>query len=428
MIRSLLISLTAFCLVTSGTEAQFTFGNYALTNLNIVDVNTKEILENRTIVIRNQRISGIYNSDQFSPEDSLQIINLKGKYVHPGLIDAHVHMATDASQEIRANAEKVLEEMLRTGITAVRDMAGDARALSSLSRDALVGDIDAPNVYYSSLMAGPKFFTDPRTIATAQGGKSGEMSYMKAIDESTNLVNAVAQAKGTGAHGIKLYAMLPKELVGNINKEAANQNMPVWSHGALIPSKPSEVIPSGVISISHANMLVNEFYENKDIPENWKENDNSEKFWDQEYQKLDIGSLLELMKKHNVVMDATLSVFEQYKEYESYRWRYEMAIRITKDAYARGVKVAAGSDTDQETFVQYEMGLLINESGFTPFDAIIAATKHAAQATGILENEGTIEVGKKANLVVLNMNPTEDINNLEGVEMVIKDGKLYNPK
>lgn len=428
MIRSLLFTLVALCLFSPHAGAQFTFENYALTNVNIVDVNTKEILENRTIVISNQRISGIYDSNQFIPDDSLQTINLKGKYVLPGLIDAHVHMATDASQEIRANAEKVLEEMLRTGITAVRDMAGDARALSSLSRDALVGDIDAPNVYYSSLMAGPKFFTDPRTIATAQGGKSGEMSYMKAIDESTNLVNAVAQAKGTGAQGIKLYAMLPKELVENINKEAANQNIPVWSHGALIPSKPSEVIPSGVISISHANMLVNEFYENKDVPENWKSGDNSEKFWDKEYQKMDIGSLLELMKKYDVVMDATLSVFEQYKENESYRWRYEMAIRITKDAYSRGVKIAAGSDTDQETFVQYEMSLLIAECGFSPIDAIIAATKHSAQATGILENEGSIEEGKKANLLVIEEDPTEDISNIEMVKTVIKDGKLYNPK
>jgi hypothetical protein len=48
--------------------------------------------------------------------------------------------------------------MLLTGITSVRDMAGDARALSNLSRDALVGDIVAPNIYYSSLMAGSKFF------------------------------------------------------------------------------------------------------------------------------------------------------------------------------------------------------------------------------------------------------------------------------
>jgi dihydroorotase-like cyclic amidohydrolase len=54
---------------------------------------------------------------------------LKGKFVVPGLIDAHVHFATDPTEERRDNAEKCLKEMLLTGITSVRDMAGDARAL-----------------------------------------------------------------------------------------------------------------------------------------------------------------------------------------------------------------------------------------------------------------------------------------------------------
>jgi len=74
------------------------------------------------------------------------------------------------------------------------------------------------------------------------------------------------------------------------------------------------------------------------------------------------------------------------------------------------------------------MKLLINQVGFTPFEAIIAATKNAAQATGILKTEGTIEVGKKANLLLLNSNPTENIDNIDNVFWVIKNGKLYNIK
>ena len=133
--------------------SQFTFGKYVLHEVNIIDVVNERIVENQTIVVDGDRIINILDSDNYTPSDSIQLIKLSGKYLMPGLIDAHVHMATDASEEIRANAEKDLEDMLRTGITSVRDMAGDARALSSLSRDALVGDIDAPNVYYSSLMA-----------------------------------------------------------------------------------------------------------------------------------------------------------------------------------------------------------------------------------------------------------------------------------
>jgi imidazolonepropionase-like amidohydrolase len=105
------------------------------------------------------------------------------------------------------------------------------------------------------------------------------------------------------------------------------------------------------------------------------------------------------MKQYDVVLDATVSTYENYKNSEKTLWIYEMVKRITRNANKSGVKVAAGSDSHQETFVQHEMKLLVNVSDFTPFEAIIAATKHAAQATGILEMEGTIDVGKKANLL-----------------------------
>ncbi len=105
-----------------------------------------------------------------------------------------------------------------------------------------------------------------------------------------------------------------------------------------------------------------------------------------------------------------------------------MAKRITRGAKIAGVKVAAGSDSDQETFVQNEMKLLVNEAGFTPFEALVSATKNSAQATGILKTQGTINVGKKANLLFLNSNPAENIEHIDDICLVVKNGKLYNTK
>ena len=84
-----------------------------------------------------------------------------------------------------------------------------------------------------------------------------------------------------------------------------------------------------------------------------------------------------------------------------------------------------GSKLEYGTFVQYEMRLLVNEADFTPFEALIAATKNAAQAIGILKTEGTIEVGKKANLLFLNANPAENVRHIDDILLVIKNGKLY---
>lgn len=418
--------------ISTAVSAQFSFSSYALQNVNIIDVNTNNILYDYTIVINDDKISAILPYKNYVINDTVQSIRLKGKFVVPGLIDSHVHFATNPTEERRDHAEKVLEEMLLTGITSVRDTAGDSRALSSLSRNALVGDIVAPNIYYSSLMAGSTFFTDPRTVATAQGGVSGQMPYMKAIDDTSNIMLDVAQAKGTGAQGIKLYAVLTNRQMKTILTEAKKQDIPVWSHASLIPTLPIDVISSGVISISHSDMLVHQTYqEKKDIPTRWKGANALEmlpEFWDEAYSTLNMNTIFELLKQYDVVLDATLSVYEHNKGSENSHWRYEMAKRITRGAKNAGVKVAAGSDSDQNTFVQHEMKLLVNEAGFTPFEALVAATKHSAQATGILKNQGTIDIGKKANLLLLNSNPTENIEHLDDVFIVIKNGKLYNTK
>ena len=143
-------------------------------------------------------------------------------------------------------------------------MAGDARALASLSRDAELDEIISPDIYYAALMAGPAFFKDPRTHQTTQGGIAGDMPYMKAVSDSTDLRIAVAEAKGSGATAIKLYAELTGSLAKKITEEAHRQNMLVWSHANLDYASPLEVINAGVNSISHAAMISN--WNSRNVP------------------------------------------------------------------------------------------------------------------------------------------------------------------
>ncbi|UUZ47679.1 amidohydrolase family protein [Massilia sp. B-10] len=75
---------------------------------------------------------------------------MRGMFVMPGMIDSHVHYATNPN---RVYAEAELKRNMFGGVTGVRDMAGDARELASLSRAALLQDIPAPDIYYASLVA-----------------------------------------------------------------------------------------------------------------------------------------------------------------------------------------------------------------------------------------------------------------------------------
>ncbi len=72
-----------------------------------------------------------------------------------------------------------------SGVTTVRDMAGDTRVLADLSRSTMLHQIDGPDIYYAALMAGPQFFHDPRTVASAQGATPGDVPWMRAPSRRT---------------------------------------------------------------------------------------------------------------------------------------------------------------------------------------------------------------------------------------------------
>jgi hypothetical protein len=189
-------------------HGQTTNSIYALRGVTIIDANNKTPLTNQTILIKGTTILKVFTSDSIKLNDSIRVIDLKGKYVIPGLIDTHVHIGQeDNGKADRDSAEFYLHKMLLSGITSVRDMNGDARFLACLSRDAKIGDIPSPDIYYSALMAGPEFWKERRIIANpyAKGGIPGQMPYWKLVTDSTDIVLAVAEAKGSGATGLKLY-------------------------------------------------------------------------------------------------------------------------------------------------------------------------------------------------------------------------------
>ena len=404
-------------------SAQVTLTSYALTDVSIIDANHLKPLLGQTIVIEGNKIVQIFSDGTRRLADSMTIFPLGGKYLIPGLIDTHVHMATDPSEtDNRAATLNVLHNMLFSGITSVRDMAGDARTLASLSRDAYTGDILSPDIYYSALMAGPQFFSDPRSIATARGGIAGHMPYMLGVTDSTDLGVAMAQAKGTGAWGIKLYANLSAALVIKIVTEAKKQGLLVWGHAWLSPAKPSEMVMAGVSSISHAPLLV---YDKMDsIPSSWEKGIHPAKFWDDSIPA--IPETFRLMKTHNCILDATLSACDKWaRENHAFQYYYEITKRMTARAHQAGVKICAGTDDDQEGFVQHEMQLLVRDAGFSPADALVAATLYGAEALAIDKTHGTVEINKIADLVVLDKNPLDNIDNIKSVFMVIKSGKVF---
>jgi len=422
---ALLFFGTAFC--------QYSPGCFALRDITVIDGRSNNVLSHYTVIICGKHIKAVGPTKEIEIPDSVTIIDGRGKFVMPGLIDSHVHLATEPTvEDNRIRAEKDLKAMLLSGITSVRDMAGDARALGSLSRDAALGQIISPDIYYAALMAGPGFFKDPRTHQSTQGGIAGDMPFMRAVNDTTDLPLAIAEAKGTGATAIKLYAEISGALAKKITAEAHKQHLLVWSHANLDDASTLEVINAGVNSISHAAMVSN--WHSRNIPANLLKPGLDDFFWDSVFNTLPVKQLIQAMQAHNTLLDATILTFKEAAAEPSsgstrrYAWTamYEIGKRFTMLALKNNIPVSAGTDVDENKFVQREIKMLVNACHFTPMEALISSTRNGAMAIGIEKTTGTLEAQKIANLIVLSANPAENIENLDKVVLVIKNGKLYN--
>ena len=108
----------------------------ALTNINVIDVTSMSINKNQTIVIDGDRIKKVISANKVKLDKDAVIVDMAGKYAMPGLIDTHVHHATDPDGwDNDQITRKRLQGLLRGGVTSVRDMGGDNRALASLKEE-----------------------------------------------------------------------------------------------------------------------------------------------------------------------------------------------------------------------------------------------------------------------------------------------------
>ncbi|MCW8876287.1 MAG: amidohydrolase family protein [Kangiellaceae bacterium] len=424
-----LILQTSIAVASQKSNTQVT--KILLKNANIVDVVNLTIRKEQSVLIEQNKIVRVAPSKKLSKSKNAVVIDLKNKYIVPGLIDAHVHHATDPDGWDQLNeTKKRLSGLIKGGVTSVRDMGGDARALAYLKRQAEVGTILSPDIFFSVIIGGESFFSDPRTVSSAKGRKPGDTAWMRAVDLESDFDSIMLQAKGIGATGIKIYADVEADLVSSLAQHANQHDLKVWSHAYIGPSKPSQTVQAGVETISHATDLSAELV--KDF-KHWRRN--SGKFDQQTLSKLldanNYQQLLSLMKEKGTILDATMTVFEQRAEAnEKSALMHKLSVEMTRLAFESGITIAAGTDAFSDLTknelpkIHRELALFVSEVGMSPIQAIQTATLNSAKVIGIDQIVGSIEKGKTANLLIVNSDPSENIGNLSDIAHVIKNGKF----
>tara|TARA_R110000868_G_scaffold124342_1_gene328776 strand:- start:1606 stop:2991 length:1386 start_codon:yes stop_codon:yes gene_type:complete len=390
--------------------------------------------EHQDIIVEGERIVGIVPHGDAATQEATPaiIVNLSGRYVMPGLIDTHVHLATPPAP---AMARAMLRRNLYGGVTAVRDMADDIRSVAELAREARFAEIPAPDIYYVALFAGRPFFADPRVAAASMGYAPGTAPWMQAIDAETDLKEAVTLARGTGATAIKIYADLPPDLVSAITAEGHRQGLKVWAHSAVFPTRPAEVIAAGVDTVSHlcylayeAGPAMLEAYEDRTPVD--------ETYLEQPEDPVMAGLFASMLEKGTII-DATGSLFVLQEaarkadpNAKPLRCTGAAMTRLTRQAWKAGVPLSTGTDTvsgaeNAWPDVFDELAFLTQDVGMPAIEVIHSATDVGAQAIGVEAEMGTLAPGKLANFVVLADDPLADIQNIRSIEMTVKRGAQY---
>lgn len=362
-------------------------------------------------------------------------IGLDGAWVMPGLIDTHVHLARFPDTHTHARA--ILGSAVRGGVTAVRDLAGDARALADIERATTIGEFTGPLVVYSAMFGGPDIYKGGPTSEMAAGRPPGEAPWALSVTAETDLRQAMAEAKGIGATNIKVYGDLDTTLSGRIITEAKRQGLMTTAHATVFPAGPGDLVDSGIGTLSHAPYLV---WEGADrIPSDYRMRIQGP--WTK--TPADHPRLLALyrrMAERGVFLDATLYVYKAMRNFspqvqadwtdDAFAW----AVQATRLAHAAGVRVTTGTDwfepRDESDLphTHEELALLVEAAGFTPMEAILAGTRDGAAALGIGDSRGTVEPGKVADLLVLDANPLEDIRNTTRIRMTVVRGRTVAPR
>ncbi|RAJ08330.1 imidazolonepropionase-like amidohydrolase [Chitinophaga skermanii] len=373
------------------------------------------------IYINNGKITNIVYGKKNIPTKGYKVIDCDGKYVTPGLTDAHMHLATGDLRNLDTAMKKtdaLLLNMLYHGITTVRDMAGDGSYLANYKQRINKKELPAPSIFYAAQFAGSHYWE--LINRGSKQSKDGNTPWYRSIDANTNIAKAVAEAKGYGATGIKVYNDLTKDQIARITTEANKQGLKIWSHAAVFPAKPMDVAKLSVSSMSHAADMAFD-----QLPGDTIEISAA---WRSVYKNFTLDTahlvvLLQQMKANGVFLDPT--VFHATNNKLTY------AQTVVRLAHQVGVQIVVGTDWvypegPGEVPLEDEMKTLANKCNLSNSYIIQAATLNAARVIG-LKDRGQVMKGNIADLLIVAEDPNTQLSTLFRPLLVIKEGVLHTP-
>lgn len=386
--------------------------------------------KNMILLVENGIISTIGKNGEVEIPDNAMIVDVSGKVLMPGLWDMHAH----------ANQVQWAPAYLAGGITTFRD-CGNEREFATTFKDAIANkNALGPDILLGGMVDG-------------EGITGNGVVRARTREEAIEVVNMYYDL---GYNQIKIYNGVEPEIVQTLTEEAHKKGLTVTGHVPRKVGNAKKAIELGMDHLNHRAMFLSILFPDENLSDLGKfflaERDITDK---------QINDAISFLLKNKTVLDPTIALdvirfipwntavetvepdaYRIAKElYEGKRFhkgvspaQYELAkIEIQKSMaiigrfQKAGVPIVAGTDNVIPVFSLYkEIETYHLLGNFTKLEAIQSATIVSARSMGLDKVTGTLEVGKEADIAILDKNPLEDISNIRSVSAVVTNGKYYD--
>ena len=397
-------------------KADMPSGVVAFTNARIITMEGDEVIENGTLIVKDNKIADI-SKGKIAIPDNAYVLDCQGKTIMPGIIDAHAHsgnfrygMSPQKQWEYYAN--------LAYGVTTSHDPSANSEMVFSHSELLKTGE-----------MVGPRLFSTGTILYGADG------DFKAVINSLDDARSALRRTAAFGAFSVKSYNQPRREERQWVMAAAKEQNILVVPEGGSFFYHNLSMVADGHTGVEH-NIPVAPLHE--DVIQFWKRTKthntptlivcygavNGEYYW---YQHTNVWEKTRLLNftPRSVVDERSRHVTKlPEEEYENGHILVSESCKKMQDA---GININLGAHGQLQGLGAHWELWMLEQGGMSPHQALKCATINGATYLGMDDELGSLKKGKLADLIVMDKNPLENIRNSESISYVMINGRLYNP-
>jgi hypothetical protein len=438
----------------------------AITHVTVIDATGSAPQPDSTVLISAGRISAVGSANKIAIPSSAKVVDASAKFLIPGLADMHIHLT--GAGEPGGSREFILPLLIANGITTVRDMGGKVEYLKELRAEIDSGKRIGPQIFFTGpyLDGNPPSFQPSIVVQTAAEGvaavdklKSEGVDFIK-VQSRLQPEPYYAIAQESKKQGIRFVGHVPDSITAAAASDAGQASIEHLTGVLLGCSTREEELRQRKLALlplkdTEANVLARNRAWTKDLLDSYAQQKainlfqkfcnnhtwqvptlpllihlaylvpESDRKGDPRLKYIPGGVRETWDKTRNEILDSRTEA-----DFSLQRRLVKQSLAVVRALNDTGTSFMAGTDaTAPNVFpgssLHEDLEYLV-EAGLTPMQALQAATAKPAEFLGRGGEQGTIAVGKRADLVLLDANPLEDIHNTQKIRAVIVNGKLLD--